>query len=37
MSAGKLESIDLLDATGGQKETFGQTWKLDLTFKTKAP
>jgi hypothetical protein len=37
MSAGKLESTDLLGATGGQKETVGQTWELDLTFKTKAP
>jgi hypothetical protein len=24
-------------STGGQKETFGQTWEVDLTFKTKAP
>jgi hypothetical protein len=24
-------------STGGQKETFGQTWEVDLTFKTKTP
>jgi hypothetical protein len=24
-------------STDGQKETFGQTWEVDLTFKTKAP
>jgi hypothetical protein len=23
-------------STGGQKETFGQTWEVDLAFKTKA-
>jgi hypothetical protein len=30
---GQIQGI----STGGQKETFGQTWEVDLTFKTKAP
>jgi hypothetical protein len=24
-------------STGGDKETFGQTWDVDLAFNTKAP
>jgi hypothetical protein len=39
MSDFKIEDsqIQRKISTGGQKETFGQTWEVDLTFKTKTP
>jgi hypothetical protein len=39
ISGFKIESGQIRGkiSTSGQKETFGQTWEVDLTFKTKAP
>ena len=35
----KIENVQIQGRifTGGQKETFGQTWEVDLTLNTKAP
>jgi hypothetical protein len=39
MSDFKIENSQIQGkiSTGGEKETFGQTWEVDLTLNTKAP